>query len=203
MKPSLHWQPTINAVFLLILCQLAFRPTSGYNPSTTTGSTYIAHCCRTTMYPQLCFKSLSCYAAEINNNPRILANKALSITLSSAKSTSVTIKKLSGSSGLTHREAGAMADCVSVVSDSVYELQRSIVELSRNGGAEFARRMRDVQTWVSAALTDENTCMDGFDEGKIGGGGVKKVVRGKILKVAHLTSVALALVNNFASNAKA
>ncbi|CAL1387165.1 unnamed protein product [Linum trigynum] len=45
----------------------------------------------------------------------------------------------------------------------------------------------DVQTWVSTALTNENTCNDGFT-GKEMAGEVKTAVRGRIEKIAHLTS---------------
>ncbi|KNA21224.1 hypothetical protein SOVF_045330 [Spinacia oleracea] len=59
--------------------------------------------------------------------------------------------------------------------------------------------MNDIETWVSAALTDSDTCMAGFD-GKIMDGKLKKVVRGKIVNICHLTSNSLALINCYASS---
>jgi len=63
--------------------------------------------------------------------------------------------------------------------------------------------MSDVQTWVSAALTDESTCMDGFEESEmsIDGTNTKSRVRGLVVQVAQLTSNALALINQLANHA--
>nr|GEU91433.1 retrovirus-related Pol polyprotein from transposon TNT 1-94 [Tanacetum cinerariifolium] len=55
--------------------------------------------------------------------------------------------------------------------------------------------MSDVQTWVSSAMTDEDTCSEGFANDKK----MEGVVRGKLVNVVHLTSNALALINNYAS----
>ena len=57
--------------------------------------------------------------------------------------------------------------------------------------------MSDVQTWVSAALTDETTCSEGF-QGKAVEGGVKAAVRRRIVNIAQLTSNALSLINRIA-----
>jgi pectinesterase inhibitor-like protein len=59
--------------------------------------------------------------------------------------------------------------------------------------------MSDVQTWVSAALTDQSTCTDGFQEANANGE-IKTVVRGRIVQVAQLTSNALALLNKLATS---
>ncbi|CAI0404422.1 unnamed protein product [Linum tenue] len=69
---------------------------------------------------------------------------------------------------------------------------------SKGGGGDFVMMISNVQTWVSAALTDESTCDDGFD-GKEMAGVMKAVVRGKVETVAHLTSNALALINAYAA----
>lgn len=109
------------------------------------------------------------------------------------------MKKMSRIHGLNPREAAAVADCVEVVGDSVYELQRSIGEMGHARGSNFFQVMADVQTWVSAALTDDNTCMDEF-AGDSMNGNVKALARRHLVKIAHLTSNALALINNYASS---
>lgn len=109
------------------------------------------------------------------------------------------MKKMSRIHGLNPREAAAVADCVEVVGDSVYELQRSIGEMGHARGSNFFQVMADVQTWVSAALTDDNTCMDEF-AGDPMNGNAKALARRHLVKIAHLTSNALALINNYASS---
>lgn len=91
-----------------------------------------------------------------------------------------------------------MKDCVEELSESVDELRNSIGEMSRLKSRSSSKLMiNDIQTWVSAALTDENTCSDGFG-GKAMNGKVKNAVRVRIVNVAQLTSNALALINRYA-----
>ncbi|KAH0686238.1 hypothetical protein KY285_016795 [Solanum tuberosum] len=84
--------------------------------------------------------------------------------------------------------------CVEELSDTVSELRISLGEMKQLRGRDFDMKMSDIQTWVSAALTNEDTCTEGFS-GKAMNGKVKTVVRGKIVEVAHMTSNALALIN--------
>lgn len=67
---------------------------------------------------------------------------------------------------------------------------------------DFVWHMSNVQTWVSPALTDENTCLDGFG-GRLMDDRVKAAIRRRIPHVAQITSNALALVNHFASRHRA
>ncbi|KAK8680865.1 hypothetical protein V6N13_109803 [Hibiscus sabdariffa] len=159
---------------------------------------YIKSSCSSTTYPRLCYRSLSMYASKINTSPRLLVHAALNVTLKASKSTSRLMAKISRIHGLRTRVAAAMVDCIEVIGDSVDELQQSIGELGHIRSSNFALTISDIQTWVSAALTDEDTCTDGF-AGKSINGYAKTMVRTRILKIAHLTSNALALINNYAS----
>ncbi|XVF51668.1 hypothetical protein PTKIN_Ptkin04bG0202900 [Pterospermum kingtungense] len=159
---------------------------------------YIKSSCNTTTYPRLCYRSLSIYASKINTSPRLLVHTALNVTLKASKSTSRLMVKISRNQGLKPRVAAAMADCTEVIGDSLDELQQSVGELGHITRSNFSLTMSDIQTWVSAALTDEDTCMDGF-AGKAMDGYAKTMVRKRIVKIAHLTSNALALINNYAS----
>ncbi|KAJ9173438.1 hypothetical protein P3X46_016573 [Hevea brasiliensis] len=164
-----------------------------------TNTQYIRTSCSNTTYPRLCYRSLSIYASEIKTDPKLLANAALNVTLKATESTSRLMKNMSRIHGLKLRETVAIIDCVEVVGDSVYELQRSIGEMGHAGESNFYQVMANIQTWVSAALTDDDTCMDGF-AGESMNGYVKTVARRHLLKIAHLTSNALALINNYASS---
>ncbi|GAB2274115.1 hypothetical protein Dimus_008886 [Dionaea muscipula] len=207
----LLWKPIIAAALLLVLVVGQFTSANSNSNSNSSKSksfnSFINQCCSTTAYPQLCYDSLARYAADIQNNPTILVTKAFSVAVSSAKSTSLAVKKLSGSPDLTHREAGAVADCVGLIANSAHQLQLSIKELGRDltGHRINFTTKSDIQTWVSAALTDGYTCMDGFDHknkrarARDRDDGVWRSIGGKILKVAHLTRNALTLLNKFVS----
>ncbi|KAE8665110.1 putative Plant invertase/pectin methylesterase inhibitor superfamily protein [Hibiscus syriacus] len=127
----------------------------------------------------------------------MLATKPLFVTLNTTRSASKTLYKFCKSKGLKPREVAALQDCVEEISDSIDEIKRSVAEMDESGGKSFAFRISDIQTWVSAALTDDDTCMDGFSENAIDGV-VKDKLRTAIKKVAHLTSISLAIVNRYA-----
>ncbi|KAJ9553238.1 hypothetical protein OSB04_017283 [Centaurea solstitialis] len=156
---------------------------------------FIRSSCSVTTYPALCFNSLSTRAGAIQTSPKLLAQTALSVTLDTTRSTSSAMVKLSQVHGMDPREVAAMKDCIELLSDSVYELKRSLEEMNRPGSKDSGLVISDIQTWVSSAMTDEDTCSEGFVKDPK----MKRVVRGKIVNVAHLTSNALALINSYAS----
>ncbi|KAL9271529.1 21 kDa protein-like protein [Drosera capensis] len=176
---------------------------SSSRPLTTTPSTqFIRSSCTGTAYPSLCFSSLSTYANKIQTSKRLLANTALSVALTTTQSTSSTMGLLLKSKPSSRRDLAALRDCVEVTRDAVEMLGKSMEEMGRvvgSSGPDFRFRMSNVQTWVSAALTDQDTCVEGFsDEASKNGGGFAGDVSGEIVKVSQLTSNALGLVNSFA-----
>ena len=108
---------------------------------------------------------------------------------------------------ISHRELEAVKDCIDTMGDSVDQLSRSITELGEMGqhsnGEDFMWHVSNVQTWVSAALTNENTCVDGLNEHPAKGGKVKNAIKMRVNNVAQATSNALALVNHFAAKYQA
>ncbi|XP_010264193.1 PREDICTED: 21 kDa protein-like [Nelumbo nucifera] len=166
---------------------------------------FIKASCGVTRYPAVCVESLSVYANAIQQSPRQLAQAALQVSLGRARSATAFVSKMTRLRGLKGRQYQAVKDCVDNLGDSVDRISRSIHELgqiNRGASQDFMWHMSNVQTWVSAALTDENTCMDGF-AGHGMDGHVKTAIRGKILNVAQVTSNALALLNRFASGHQA
>ncbi|XP_031247875.1 pectinesterase inhibitor 10-like [Pistacia vera] len=187
-------------VLLFILLSFSANKTlSTTMLASKTNTEYIKIACDATMYPKLCYHSLTIYANKIKTNPKELATTALNITLKATKSTSRMMIKMSKIPGLMPKEAvEAMTDCIEVINDSVDELQQSIEEMGDIKSSNFGVIMSDIQTWVSVALTDEDTCMDGL-KGKPMNTNVKTMLRRHVVKVSHLTSNALALVNTYAS----
>lgn len=161
---------------------------------------FIKASCNTTLYPQLCYKSLSEFAEKIHASPKLLANTSISVTLKEAESTFITMKNMSRYKGLTVGERAALRDCVEVTDDSVYELQRSMDQMDHmdDGSTQFAFEISNVQTWVSAALTDYSTCMDGFYN--VNEGYVKAKVCKYAVNVSQLTSIALTFINRYAAS---
>lgn len=174
--------------------------------NSTTDTDFVKQSCNNTTYPDLCCSTLSNYTNLIQNNPKELACAALNVTLSEAQVASRVIKAKSGRAKGNNtttkgkRRAYAMKDCVEVLKDALDELKMSVEEMERASPEEsdFRFRVNNVQTWVSAALTDDDTCMDGLEQGGKNTEDYKRI-RDEVVKVAHLTSVALALINNYAA----
>lgn len=171
--------------------------------ATTSGgaANFIKVSCRATSFPAVCVQSLSAYATEIQQSPRQLAQTALSVSLARAQSANAFVLKMTKLKGLKAREYAAIKDCLDEMSDTVDRLSRSFQELKHIGqakGQDFLWHMSNVQTWVSAALTDENTCVDGF-AGRALDGKVKASMKARVVTVAQVTSNALALTNRYAS----
>ncbi|CAA0834599.1 Plant invertase/pectin methylesterase inhibitor superfamily protein [Striga hermonthica] len=164
------------------------------------GSTqFIRRSCSATTYPALCYSTLSSHASAVQQSPQLLAHAALSVSLDTARATSADMVRISRRAGLTARESGAMADCVELLGDTVDQIRKSLAEMNGfRGGPGFEAMVSDVQTWVSAALTNEETCTDGF-AGASMNGAVKEAVRERIVNAAHVTSNALALINSYAA----
>ncbi|EEF50969.1 21 kDa protein [Ricinus communis] len=190
--------------FSILLFSTLIISSSATLPLTNNTSTqYVETSCRNTTYPKLCYDSLAIYATKIDSNPKMLAYVSMNVTLTATRSASELMKNLSRLKSLTPRQAAAIADCVAEIGQAVYELKKSIGEMGRatSGSGTDPIIINDVQTWVSAALTDDTTCMDGF-AGHAIDGEVKNIVKENMTKVARLTSIALALINSFGSSSQ-
>ncbi|XP_008780782.3 pectinesterase inhibitor 9-like [Phoenix dactylifera] len=195
-------EATASRLFLLLLlCISAGELTSGATSSTD----FVRSSCGSTSYPALCVKCLSAYAPSVRRSPRELARAALTVSADRARSVSAYVARLSagggGSKAIKAREAGAVRDCLDNLADSVDRLRDSFQELGRLGRAgsdRFMWHLNNVQTWSSAALTDENTCLDSLSQ--YGSGGARETIRKKVVEVAQLTSNALVLVNRLGPN---
>lgn len=211
-------RPTLLHLFSLLFFTsffiLIIKPISavGYSdPGTATnanGTDFIRTSCSTTLYPDLCFSALSRYAVSVQRNPEQLARVAISVSLAKAKNVAAYVSNLSRQAdyGADPRAAAALHDCFSNFGDAVDEIRGSLRQMrhlniggTRAGGDEsFRFQMSNVQTWMSAALTDQETCTDGFQD--VVDGPVKKDICDRTTDVKKHTSIALALVNSYAEN---
>ncbi|KAK7358262.1 hypothetical protein VNO77_00188 [Canavalia gladiata] len=181
--------------------------TAGDDGSNTTadGDTeFIRTSCNTTLYPDVCYTSLSRYANAVQQNPGQLARVAISVSLSKVHRTASYISNLTREAdyGANSRASLALHDCFSNLGDAVDEIRGSLKQMRQIGAAgegagSFLFQMSNVQTWMSAALTDEETCTDGFQD--VADCPVKTDVCDRVTNVKKFTSNALALVNAYAN----
>ncbi|XP_057786274.1 21 kDa protein [Salvia miltiorrhiza] len=169
--------------------------------ASASASDFIRTNCDTTLYPELCYHSLAGYANAVQSDPGLLARVAVGVSLSRAKRMGLYVANLTRQADYSadHRATSALHDCFSVLGDAVDQIRGSLQQMrSLTGTAQDLRfQLSNVQTWMSAALTNEDTCVDGLDD--VADGPIKAHVSARILKVKELTSNALALVNVFVS----
>ncbi|EHA8591980.1 pectinesterase inhibitor 9 [Cocos nucifera] len=181
-------------LFFLVLC---FSPGTLTSSHSSAPVEFIRASCGATRYPALCVECLKAYAPTVRRSPRKLARTALTVTADRAQSASTFVSRFNaGSNSARSKETGAVQDCIETMRDSVDGLRRSVREMRRMGRARsnrFRWHLDNVQTWVSAALTDQSTCLDSLDQNA--SSRLRAAIRKKVVEVSQLTSNALALVN--------
>uniref|UniRef100_A0A0E0EZR8 Pectinesterase inhibitor domain-containing protein n=1 Tax=Oryza meridionalis TaxID=40149 RepID=A0A0E0EZR8_9ORYZ len=210
--------------FFLVAGATAARPA----PSTSTSgaadasaiSSFVRTWCAGTEYPALCDATLAPYSAAVGASPAKLAWAALTVTLGAARNATSAVRSIAARSSqsphLPPVAAEAAGDCASELGDGVDALRRCVDAMARVVGGEESssssstaaaaaaarRKVRfevdNVRTWASAALTDDNMCMEGFKGEAAGGGGAREAVRGHIMGLLHLTANALGILNAMA-----
>ncbi|XP_016647367.1 PREDICTED: 21 kDa protein-like [Prunus mume] len=191
----------LSLIIFVFFFTLHPNPTLG---SPTNDADFIRTSCGTTLYPQVCYTSLSRYASAIQNNPAQLAKVAISVSLAKARRMAAYVSDISRQAdyGADPRSASALHDCFSNFDEAVDQIHDSLTQMRQlsspagSGGGSFLFQMSNVQTWMSAALTDEETCTDGFED--VAEGPLKTDVIKRVENVKKVTSNALALVNSFA-----
>ncbi|KAI3742154.1 hypothetical protein L1987_59834 [Smallanthus sonchifolius] len=145
--------------------------------------------CLHATFPKVCIHTLSIYQGPVST-PRELAQAAIKVSISRATKASQYLSGLRKEAN--RREKGAVKDCASQIADSVDDLRKTLGELKELRRGTFRWQMSNAETWASAALTNEDTCLDGFKEVE---GKVRSDVKRKITNVAKVTSNALYLIN--------
>jgi len=171
-------------------------------PSNSTNTndfkTYIRNSCNSTTYPYICYKSLSPYASKIEADPLKLCNTSLSVALNAARDASSAISKLLNNDDNKLSSIGeeVVQDCFGNVKDSIEQLQDSLDAMAHLD-ADFDREFQisNIKTWVSSAITNDQTCYDGFDDMNVDSTLGDKIRR-RVLNVARKTSNALYFINN-------
>uniref|UniRef100_A0A7N2MVI8 Pectinesterase inhibitor domain-containing protein n=1 Tax=Quercus lobata TaxID=97700 RepID=A0A7N2MVI8_QUELO len=130
-----------------------------------------------------------------SKTPKDLAQAAVKVSLSRAKRVSNYLAQVSEAKDLkiSKRQRGALSDCVEQISESVEELRQTLSELTHLRVETFRWQMSNAETWASAALTYEDTCLDGFQG--VDGKELKSDVKRKIRNVGKVTSNALYMIN--------
>lgn len=131
----------------------AFAPTPA--PSTP-GKGLIDKVCKTTRYPDLCTTALSAHPAAASADVHGLANIALEAAATHAKNISAILAQK-----VTATEDPYLLQCYSDCSENFLDAKD---QLEDSRAALESERYNDVNTWVSAAMSDAESCQGGFND---------------------------------------
>ncbi|KAI3800451.1 hypothetical protein L1987_28542 [Smallanthus sonchifolius] len=169
---------------------------------------YLELQCRSALYSDLCVQTLLTYVSKTGlPSPQLLAQISLASCLSKARFTktylNLVAKKLNETKNFGNNQA--IEDCVHQINDGVNQITQSFKELQKigkDGDKNFMWHETNVQTWVSAALTDATTCIDG-----ILGDAISKreqiMIKARLLNVKQLASNSLAMFSRFTTRYRA
>lgn len=154
--------------------------------------------CNTTLYPQTCEDSLQ---SGTGSDPPVtdskdLVQKSVNVAHFQVTDMKVAATNLSSSETDTNLLA-ALSDCEELLDDALDMLNRTSSLMQSLNLASVPEQLEDPVTFMSAALTDLTTCVDGFEDL------ANSTARDEMTKlgasVNQFLSIALSLVNSLTS----
>ncbi|KAK4854022.1 hypothetical protein QYF36_017867 [Acer negundo] len=150
---------------LILLCTIFFFSTTyalNISSSTTDTSSLdtkisaIKNFCHGTPHPDACFNSLK-LSISINISPKII--DYLLQTLQFAISEAGKLTNLFLSSNIVEKQRGTIQDCIELHQITLSSLQGSVSKIRESD----SRKLADARAYLSAALTNKITCLEGLD----------------------------------------
>nr|XP_043631576.1 probable pectinesterase/pectinesterase inhibitor 34 [Erigeron canadensis] len=154
----------------------------------------MSRACSKTRYRNLCLNSLLKFPGSLDAaSDKDMVHISVNMTLQRVG------KALYASAGLNNvqmntRVRSAFDDCLELLEDSVDQLTRSLLSV---GGMRVGSN-QDVITWLSAALTNQDTCTEGLSD--VENGYVKTQMEAKLKDLSRLVSNCLAIYAAAASD---
>ncbi|XP_024542976.1 pectinesterase [Selaginella moellendorffii] len=151
----------------------------------------VSNACKSTRFPDVCLSSLA-RSQIAKSGPRELLEETTRAAIQGVEEMLNLTAQFMSDDHHHHsvRAKAAFDDCSELLGSAIAELQASLEEFVQG---RYESEIADIQTWMSAALTFHDTCMDELDE--VSGDPEVKRLRAAGQRVQKLISNALALVN--------
>ncbi|XP_023728573.1 probable pectinesterase/pectinesterase inhibitor 61 [Lactuca sativa] len=155
----------------------------------------ISRVCSRTLYQNLCVNSLVDFPGSLIASDKELVHISVNMTLHHVGKALYTSTDLSNLE-MDGRARSAYNDCLELLEDSVDQLTRSLTSVAPSGDGDPQRlgSPEDVMTWLSASLTNQDTCTDGLSETEEGE--VRNQMREKLKDLSELVSNSLAIYSS-------
>lgn len=167
---------------------------AGETKEVSTSMKAIQAMCQPTDYKDACVQSLETAGPNVTD-PKELIKAGFTVAMKKigeAAQKSVTLKELANDP----RTSQALENCKELMEYAIDDLQSSFDKLGDLDVSKVDDFLADLKTWLSAAITYQETCLDGF-ENATGDAGEK--MRNALNSTAQLTSNGLAMVTEISS----
>lgn len=152
---------SVSAIFFLAKPNSNLKKGTSQNPINQQSlNPIIKTACSSTLYPSLCFSTLS---SSPNTTLDRFLEASINRTIDLVSSSQYEITDFFARRVLNLQEKSAFNDCVELLDQTQYELGQSMDEFRKSFGVSRPF-YGDLKTLLSAAMTNENTCIDGFSE---------------------------------------
>jgi pectinesterase len=178
-------KPTFSFIIFLSLFLSLFSSVQSSSPQSPSTA------CKSTLYPKLCRSILSTIRSS-PSDPYGYGKFSVKQCLKQARKMSNTIDRYLISQkrrpSMSHAEVGALEDCRQLSQLNVEYLLSISAELQSSVSGEVAEQ---VQTLLSATVTNQQTCFDGLEDS-----GIVSALSEPLNNVTQLYSVSLGLVTH-------
>ncbi|KAF5196791.1 Pectinesterase [Thalictrum thalictroides] len=169
-----------------------------YSPSS---HTILKSACSNTRYPELCYSEIQKVPGAKNKitSQKDVIQLSLNLTLTAVQHNFFTIQKIvkTYKPALTKREKTALHDCLEMIDETLDELHETKDELEEypNKKKSLSQYAEDLKILLSAAMTNQDSCIDGFSHEEADKK-VRKILLAGQVHVYHMVSNALAMICN-------
>ncbi|CDY39109.1 BnaA01g29470D [Brassica napus] len=153
--------------------------------------------CSSTLYPELCISAVATSGGVKLTSQKDVIEASLNLTTIAVEHNYFTVKKLiKNRKGLTPREKTALHDCLETIDETLDELHETLEDLQMYPNKKTLREHAgDLKTLISSAITNQETCLDGFSHDDADKKVRKVLLKGQV-HVEHMCSNALAMIKN-------
>ncbi|KAK9059631.1 hypothetical protein SSX86_020335 [Deinandra increscens subsp. villosa] len=155
----------------------------------------ISRVCSRTLYQNLCVNSFLDFPGSLRASDKELVHISVNMTyrrVGSALYTSADFNNLE----MSPRVRSAYDDCLELLEDSVDQLEQSLASVGPDETTDAPRvgSAEDVMTWLSASLTNQDTCTEGLSDSEEGE--VKNLMQDKLKDLSEMVSNSLAIYSS-------
>lgn len=158
--------------------------------------------CSITRYPELCYSAVAASTAATGGSSKKVRSQkdvielSVNLTITAVQKSYVSIKKLTKRKGLTKREKTALKDCLETIDETLDELHEVQNDLDHYPNKKSLKQHADdLLTLLSSAITNQESCLDGFSHDKADEHVREALIKGEV-HVEKMCSNVLALIKN-------